>query len=316
LFEAPDAFVLDEFGVAHGGEFGLDAGQPAEKLRAGGRDELGDGFDVEIERIAEVSADGQIGAGVEGLAIVDGVERIEPDHVDAEVVGGPLGEGGEISEVAGAPVAGGLETVEADGEAGHVGGRIGRLINLVRADDPLHGCALGGIAVEGGAELVIAEGHGREKLEGAADEAFAGDCGAAGNGEVAEAPVALFDLAVFQADPEAEASVVGGVGGHADGGRSGGRPRTGDQSLRQEARPLAEETIAEEGIEGVERVDGNAEGLEDGGADFGRGGAGFAPVVDVFGLEAIFRGGAGEGFVAGGGGRPDDGRVLAFSQSK
>jgi hypothetical protein len=79
--------------------------------------EFGDGFNVEIEQVAGEDTQREIGAGVVGGAVVDGVDRVEGDKVELRFGGELLCELNEIGEVAGAPIAvaaqGGEEAVDA-----------------------------------------------------------------------------------------------------------------------------------------------------------------------------------------------------------
>src|SRR3954466_15230554 len=104
-FDAVDALVFDVFGAAKRGQFGLYLGAVEDAVRARGARELLDFFDVEIQRISIKAADGQIGAGVVRLAVLNRVERVETDEADSEIDRGPVYQLVEIGEITAAPVA-------------------------------------------------------------------------------------------------------------------------------------------------------------------------------------------------------------------
>src|SRR6266567_1715792 len=66
--------------------------------------ELGNRLDIEVERIAEEPARRTVGACALGLDRFQRVQRVQPDRIRTGV-GGEVDQGGEIAEVAAAPVA-------------------------------------------------------------------------------------------------------------------------------------------------------------------------------------------------------------------
>ncbi len=128
-FESGYLFVFDGGSFAQALEFGLIFDALAEAF---------DGFDIEIKKIAIEDAVRQVGAGVEWPPIVDGVERIEGDEIDAEGSGAPVDEVAQVTEVAASPVAFGTKAVESNAESGTAALR---LVRAVRGDDQADGAA-------------------------------------------------------------------------------------------------------------------------------------------------------------------------------
>jgi hypothetical protein len=136
-FQPCNGFVFDKLGLV---EF-LDAGgEPrggAEALSGGRGGEVFDGVDVEVEEVAVKDGRRQVGAGVVGLAVEDGVERIEGDVASAGVGGDPVDDAAKRGEVTASPGLGGTDAVEADGESGELaaGFEGGAEVGAAGADD-------------------------------------------------------------------------------------------------------------------------------------------------------------------------------------
>ena len=107
--ERGDAFILDGLGGAQ--SFGLCAHGCVEF-------EAGNGLDIEVDEVPIEDGKRQVGAGVVRRAVMDGVQGIQGDEVDAQIGHGPVDEGPEVAEVSAAPVASGTEAPKGHSETG------------------------------------------------------------------------------------------------------------------------------------------------------------------------------------------------------
>src|SRR5690242_4810217 len=90
----------------------------APAARAPRAGEIFNRLDVEIDVVLIKNGIWRIRAGIERLAIVDGVQRVQGDEAGLESVGGPIDESHEVAKIAAAPVAGRPYPVETDRDSG------------------------------------------------------------------------------------------------------------------------------------------------------------------------------------------------------
>ncbi len=279
-FEAGDAFVVDEFRGAESGD--ATGGERAHAEGEGRGVELRDGLDIEIEEVAVESGSREIGAGVVGGAIGEGVERVEGDEGGTGGVAGPGGEALEVTEITGAPVPFRSEAVETDGDASQtlVLGDGGRAIDARRAVDEGTG-GDGAVGVELGA--VVAEGETGGKRHAPPDPDAAIDDEGLDFGQVLQRGGGD-QLAAFL-ELNGENRNTDGAGGQRDGGPRGGFG--GDDADGERGEAFAVQPVAESA---VERVDGggiDAHGLENGALNVRRRAVFVAPDVPIDVLHAM-----------------------------
>lgn len=176
--EAPDAFVFDEGRVSQFGELAANRVRCGELSDDGGRGEFGNALHVDIEWIAKEGRVGEVGAGIVGLPVLDGVQRVERQEAAVEVFLEPAEEVFEVSEVAAPPVALGAHAVETDGNPGEASARFQIMWQpgAIGGDD--EAALMAGLAGDGGLNLVVPKGERRVWPEvGFFDVLFARDSG-------------------------------------------------------------------------------------------------------------------------------------------
>ena len=211
-FEPGCGFIFDELGLVERLDAGGEPRGGAEALGGGRGGEVFDGVDVEVEEVAVKDGCRQVGAGVVGLAVEDGVEGVEGDVASAGVVCDPVDDAAEGGEITASPGAGGVDAVEADSEAGEftAGFKGGAEVGAAGADDePGFGAEGSGLDLK----RVVAE-RGR-RIEG--EGALGGGVAPGGDGEGGPFGLPLAALTVFEVEREVEQRGGGASGVQGDG---------------------------------------------------------------------------------------------------
>ena len=112
--EGGHAFVFDERGFAKPADFGIHRRGGAQPYGAGGAREIIQPFDIEVDEILIEDAIRQVGAGVEGAAIVNGVQRVEADEAGFQILRHPIDDAQQVAEIAASPIARAANAIEAD----------------------------------------------------------------------------------------------------------------------------------------------------------------------------------------------------------
>ena len=117
---AGDLFVTHLVAGAQSRQFRLEALALGDALSGRAESEVLDGLDVEVDGVAGKRRERKVRAGIVGLAVVQGVQRVQADERHAERGNRPAREAAQVGEIADSPVALGPNPEQADGQAGQL----------------------------------------------------------------------------------------------------------------------------------------------------------------------------------------------------
>ena len=240
---ASDLFVTHLVAGAQSRQLRLEPLALGDALSGRAESKILDGLDIEVNGVAGECRQRKIGAGVVGLAVVQGVQRVQADERHAERGSRPACEAAQVGEIADPPVARGTNPEQADGQAG----QLAVVVQSLRKPGPIRshdqpamrGPRQPGHALHDCLDFVVAQLGDARQRQTQGQIALLGDETGFDRSQAGKRVSARVQAAVFQTQGDRDTSAghqsVGHVepdGGHALGHRD-------NQDRRQSTGPAA-----------------------------------------------------------------------------